>query len=130
MLISYLAVVVKPPTVAEKRQRSPIKTNRQTVITQAYFNGAPVKQRHVLQAKSDEWRKKYQRIQRAQYVEDKANKSDEAKIKFVPGNRAKAALYDEMLIEAHGFAHDIIPMRFKVVAIDAAFESSVVDAKK
>ena len=131
LLISYLTVIVKPPTVSDKRQRSPIKSDRQTIITQAYFNGEVCEQKHILQAKSDEWRKKYNRVQRSQYVEDKTKgKTNEPKLTFVPQNRAKAALYDEMLIEARGFADDVIPMRFKVVAVDAAFESSVVDAKK
>ena len=131
LLISYLTVVVKPPVVAEGRKRSSAKADRQTTVTQAYFNGEAVEQTHVLSAKSDEWRKKYNRIQRSQYKEDETKGTrGETKVKFIPQNRAKAGLYDEMMIEAHGFARDVIPMRFKVVVIDDAFESSVVDAKK
>lgn len=131
LLISYLAVVVKPPVVAENRKRSSAKSDRQTTVTQAYFNGEAVEQTHVLKPKSDEWRKKYNRIQRSQYKEDGTKGTrGETKVQFIPQNKAKAGLYDEMMIEAHGFARDIIPMRFKVVVVDDAFESSVVDAKK
>lgn len=131
LTVSYLTVVVKPATVAEKRKRSPIKSKSQTIITQAYFNGEVCEQKHILQ-KGDEWKKKYNRIQRSQYVEDKNNKDEngEAKLKFVPAYEDKLSLYDEMMIETHGFANDIIPARFKLTAIDGAFGSPIVDAKK
>jgi len=129
LTVSYLTVIVKQPTIAQKRKRSPIKTKNQTVTTQAYFNGEVCEQKHILAAKSDEWRKKYNRISRSQYVEDK-NGTGDAKLKFVPAYEEKLALYDEMFIEATGFAADTIPARFKLAAIDAAFETSVVDAKK
>lgn len=128
LTVSYLTVIVKQPTVAQKRKRSPIKTNKQTITTQAYFNGEVCEQRHVLQ-KGDEWKKKYNRIQRSQYVEGKDAKG-ETTVKFVPAYEDKIKLYDEMMIEAQGFAADIIAARFKLATIDSAFETSVFDAKK
>lgn len=132
MTTMLLAVVVKNAKAASgKRQFGTAKSSEtQSVRTEAFFDGLPVEQTHTLKAKSDEYQKKYNRLQRSQYkVERTEGLRREPKLEIVPQHKAKGLLYDEMYISSTGFADDIVPLRFKVVVIDDIFSASI-DPKK
>lgn len=128
VLSVFLACVAVEPDKTTGKRKS-VKSDRQTITTEMLFNGLPIAQTHVLQASSDEWRKKFDRIQRKRFKEEPTKGlRREPKFIYTSQDEAVGALYDEMLIESSGFAHDT-PLRAKTTVVYYAFASTF-DAKK
>jgi hypothetical protein len=124
---SILAVAV-----VDGEERATTKLRRgsseptQTVITEAWFNGKAVKQKHVLKATTIELEKKYSRIQGKRFRQQKiGGLRSKPKVEFVPQDERIAELYDDMLISVSGFAGDKVPIRFKTTAVHSIFAPSV-----
>lgn len=125
---TYTAVTIKEPEESPVGRRK-VGAQNQIIFTEAYFNGAVCTQKHVLKTKSDEFSKKYSRIQRKEYKTEPAKTAKgKDRLFFIPQDKAKAELYDEMFIDQEGFAGDV-PIRFKALVISTVFASKI-DPKK
>ena len=71
IITKFLAVAVVEPEKKAGGVRKAVRADRQTITTEMYFDDEPVKQKHVLQATSDEWRKKYDRIKSRRFKQEK-----------------------------------------------------------
>lgn len=132
---NFLAVVVVETEKigTGKRKGTTAAASTEIVTTEAYFNGAPVRQTHVLKSKksNEEFSKKYARIEKNQWkTEITKGLRRQPKVEFFPQIEAKAALYDQMCISTTGFAGDKIPVRFKSVVVDHIFAAATLDPKK
>jgi hypothetical protein len=123
----FLAVVADSEAKKSTGMR-PAKTgaSQQRVTTSAYFDGKEAEQTHVLQPKDDEWKKKYDRIQKRRFKEEATKGlSRKPNVEFVSQDEAIGELYDEMFISAKGFRNGIVPLRFKTTVIHSIFESKI-----
>lgn len=111
---SLMGVHPIQPTEATSAIRKLSSKATVTVRTQALFSGKLLDQTHILKRKSDEHRKKYERIYSG--ISD-----DDGKAKQSVRAKAKAELYDELSVSTDGFKGKV-PMRFKTVVIDYYFE--------
>jgi len=130
-LANFLAVaVIEPESVGGARRRSTV-SETETVTTEAYFNFPnTAQQTHKLKKRSDEWRKKYDRIKAKEWKEEiTKGLRRKPKFEYVSQHEALGALYDEMLIEASRFKDNIIPLRFKTTVLKYLFGSKL-DEKK
>ena len=98
----------------------------QTIVTEVWFNGQVVQQQHVLKPKTLEWEKKFERIQKKRFREEKIKGLHRRKptIEFIPQDDKIGELYDEMVIDALGFAATApgrVPLRFKTLVINYVF---------
>lgn len=127
----FLAVAVVEPESKTTGKRRLAAGSTEKVVTEAYFNGVPVQQTHVLKKKSDEWQKKYSRIQ-ARRFQPEATKGvrNKPKIKFVPQDEKIGKLYDEQFIEQTGFANGNIPLRFKTRVIHYLYGGTKLDEQE
>lgn len=107
--------IVEPETVVTGVRRLDAKATV-NVVTRALFNGKLMTQTHKLRRRSTELDKKYDQIN---WSED-LKPSETAK--------AKAALYDEILVETVGFKGKV-PIRFKTRVVDYHFGTTI-DPKK
>lgn len=116
---SVMGVTVLPPTAVSGVRNLSAKATA-VVRTQALLSGKVTQQSHTLSRKTDEYRKKYERIYSGIGEGDTPKQGIRAK--------AKAALYDELIVKAEGFKGKV-PLRFKTVVIDNYFDSAIA-AKK
>jgi hypothetical protein len=128
----FLAVAIVEPETLATGVRRKSASDKITVITEAYFDGKPVKQKHVLHAKKLEWSKKYDNIQSNRMKPEKVGG-----LRGTPDMIAVAqddklgSLYDEMFESQEGFVGGVIPLRFKTRVIDYIFKGSgKLDPKK
>jgi hypothetical protein len=124
---SLLAVaVVDGEERATRNLRRGGSDSTQTVITEAYFNGQVLQQKHILKVTSIELEKKYSRIQSKRFRQQKiGGLRSKPKVEFVPQDERIAELYDDMLISVTGFADDRVPIRFKTTAVHSIFAPNV-----
>ncbi|MBV9242688.1 MAG: hypothetical protein JO314_11840 [Acidobacteria bacterium] len=112
-------------------KRTPHAERTQTVLTEAWFNGQILQQRHVMREKNLELEKKYARIQGKRFKpETTRGLRGKPKIEFVPQDRKIGEMYDEMQVSASGFAGDFIPLRFKTAVIHHIFAAKFEAAEK
>lgn len=128
---NLLAVAAFDP---ESKGDGPLKLTAQTtrvVLTEAYFNGSIVQQKHILKEETIEWKKKYSRVQAKRFRREiTRGLSRQAKVEYVPQHTKLAELYDEMLVSNEGFAGNVVPLRFKTNVIEHIFESEYEPAAK
>lgn len=126
----FLAVAVIPAEKNAGERQGRRKEEVQTVKTEMFFSGLPVQQTHTLKATSDEWRKKFDQIQKNRFKQEKTKGlSRKAKIEYFPQDEAIANLYGEMQIETRGFENQNCPIRVKTAVIYDIFASRF-DEKK
>lgn len=123
-LNQFLAVAIVEPEGQKggKLRLGELQSN-QTLVTECWFNGQIVQQKHLMQPKSLEWEKKYERIQKKRFREEKIKGLHRRKptIEFVPQDEHIGELYDEMCSVHAGFVGDVVPLRFKTLVINYIF---------
>lgn len=135
-LNNYLAVAIIDDEAEEgpAAARRIVKANKeplsQTVVTEAFFNGEPVRQSHVLQPLSVALATRYSKLQEKTFnVKQVPGVKDIKIITYRPQDAEKARLYDEMALSQTGFSGGI-PLRFKVKVVDYIFAPTLEAAKK
>lgn len=134
-----VAIVEPEETVKSKLVLGKVDATH-TVITEAWFNGEPVQQEHILKTKSFELEKKYERIMSKRIREEKTRglHRRKAQIEYVPQDEKIGELYDEMCVSVSGFISSptettlgfgkAVPLRFKTLVINYIFAPKL-DAK-
>lgn len=123
----YLAVAIVVPEKADaengdRKVRHKSKSDTITVITEAYFNGKPVQQKHVIKRKTKEWSKKFNRIrQKGAKFEKVGGLRSKPNMIAVSQDVAVGKLYKEMFVSQEGFVDGIIPLRFQGRVINYIF---------
>lgn len=129
---NLLAVAIRTETASGVRKLGASDT--QKVLTEAYFSGMKpenvVVQTHVLTLLNrEEFRKKYNRIQRKRFKQEKiGGLRKQPSVVVVPQDEAVGQLYDEMCLETTGF-EGAVPLRFKTTVIDHIFDSALNEKK-
>lgn len=130
-LNSFLTVAIVEPEIVTGGKRKLSVNSTEKVITEAFFNGEPIQQTHVLQKKRDEWQKKYDRIEARRFQQEPTKGlRRKPQIKYFAQDEGIGKLYDEQFIEQTGFANGKIPLRFKTRVIHYLYGSSKLGEKK
>lgn len=125
-LNSYLAVAVVDTENISEGKRSLVAVDNQTVVTEAFLNGIPAQQKHIVKTPTLELKKKFDRIQQKQWkTEETKGLRRKPNIKYVPQAEGFAALYDQIFVSQTGFANSLIPIRFKTAVIDNLFAAKI-----
>lgn len=124
---AFLAVaIVESEEKAEGKFQLGQSGDTQPVITEAWFNNEPVQQTHVIEKRSLEREKQYERIQKKQLkTEQTRGLRRQPKIEYVPQDEKLGELYDEMQRSVTGFANDKVPLRFKTTVMNYIFRSEL-----
>lgn len=127
---AYLAIAIVEPEVVVSGVRKLSADNNLKVITEAYFNGKPIQQTHILSRKTQETSKTYDRICKNEYKQERMGGGLKLKprTRFVPQVKAKGELYDQMAVSHEGFKGRV-PVRFKATVIDYIFASTLQQKK-
>lgn len=131
-LNDFLAVAIGSGEEKATGKRIPAgRSETQTILTEAWFNGEVLQQKHVLRKSSLEFEKKYSRIQAKRFKQEKVQglHKRQPKVEFIPQDEKLGELYDEMKISVEGFAGEWIPLRFKTTVIHHIFAGKL-DPKK
>lgn len=125
---NLLAVAIVEPEekAADKFKLDAAVATTQTIVTEAWFNGKPVQQQHVMVETSFELEKKYQRIQTKRLKQEPTRGlRRKAKIEYIPQDEKIGELYDEMCKTNSGFADGNVPLRFKTMVIHYMFAAEI-----
>lgn len=118
-----VAVVTADKKSVGVRKLGDATTGEQCIVTEAWFNGQPLQQKHFLVKKTFELQKQFDRLQRKQTKQEKITGLYKRKpdYKFVPQTAKLGELYQKMVIRTEGFVGDVVPVRFQEKVINYIF---------
>jgi hypothetical protein len=105
-----------------------VTKNAENIIvqTECWFDKLVVSQTHTLRKKTINDSIEYSGISAREYVsKPTSSMKDSVTYTYVDQHKAKAELYDSMILKVEGFKNAIVPIRFKAGIMDRLFGKSI-----